>query len=811
MAHVRLIRSTILASLLLLSLGQTGCSVFSTIGGWISDSYENTVAYFNAYYNAKKIFDDAEAEVLASKSSLKTKAQTPNQPATTGSTAKQKFTTVIDKCSNILSFYPNSSLVNDALFLIGKSFFYQEEYVKAERKFTELMAKKPSASLAFQGQLWLVKALEKESKLDEATSVGQDLATTAAAAGYNNIAGEAHVKLGDIAVTQKNTDNAIAEYMKAVEVSNDGAMQANAELRAGDLYFSIPDYEKAAAAYLGVQKHSPDDYTLYQSQVQAAIALRRAGKTDESAAILRKMQKNYMFLDNRGTIQYELAKTLERAGNFDEAVDWYRLTDTTSSKTEPGAKAAFELGRLYQYTMGNYKDARIAYSHATVGGSPELTADATKKVAAFDNYYRLQMQYLKLDSILAIYDVDSMWVVRDSNKVISSAPATAEHALDAEPRSVRSRRALASGAKDSSIVGAKDTLMIAQKADSTLASRDSAKVLAHKDSLGAKGIPAGSGAQRIIPKPKKDTLIASIGNLSYLLGESFYTDLDVPDSAFYWINQALKLGIDSAKTPRAWYVLAEVARGDSAKKYGNEKDLYKKILDKYPTSTFAEQARIALGFKPTPSRVDPAVQLYAVADSLTYAGKYKEAVDTLGRIITEFSQSALVPKSRFLMAWLYENHLSLPDSAASEYRTLAEKFGTTRFGQAALKRVPPTEAPPAPPLDSTKKSLPDSLKSARGSEVKKQAADSSKAALGPRPKVAADSLEDRRTPQVPDSLRSKNPLVPLRQPQKTAADSLEDRRTVPVPDSLRPKHPLVPMRQPQVEVDTGNGVGRKIK
>ena len=57
MSNVRLIRSTILASLILLSLSQSGCSVFSAIGGWFSDSYDDTIAYFNAYYNAKRLFD----------------------------------------------------------------------------------------------------------------------------------------------------------------------------------------------------------------------------------------------------------------------------------------------------------------------------------------------------------------------------------------------------------------------------------------------------------------------------------------------------------------------------------------------------------------------------------------------------------------------------------------------------------------------------------------------------------------------------------------------------------------------------------
>ena len=67
MANVRTIRAILFSLVLFLSLSQAGCSVFDTLGGWISQGYDNTVSYFNAFYNAKNLFDEAEAEVLAAR------------------------------------------------------------------------------------------------------------------------------------------------------------------------------------------------------------------------------------------------------------------------------------------------------------------------------------------------------------------------------------------------------------------------------------------------------------------------------------------------------------------------------------------------------------------------------------------------------------------------------------------------------------------------------------------------------------------------------------------------------------------------
>jgi cellulose synthase operon protein C len=864
MANVRSIRSTILAFVILLSLSQSGCSVFSAVGGWFSQSYDNTIAYFNAYYNAKRLFDDAEAEVLTARSAMKTKSATPsNQPAATGSTAKQKFTAVIDKCSNVLSFYPKSTVVDDALFLIGKSYFYQDEFVKAERKFTELVAKNPKRILALQGQLWLLKTLEKLNKFEEANRVGQDLAPSAIEAGEENIAGEALMILGDIAVTQKNTETAIDAYTKAVAAAGDGAMRAAAQVKIGDLYFSLPDYEKAAAAYMEVQKFSPDDYMLYDSEVQAAIAYRRSKQYDQSVAVLRKMDADYRFLDYRGTIRYEIGRSLEKGGKLDEAVDMYRLVDTTYSKTEAGARAAYDLGRLYQFDLGKYADARIAYSHATVGSTPEVTRDATKKVTAFDNYFRLQQQFFKQDSILSILDVDSLWLRKDSVKVqMKTDTLTAPDLKELPSGSTRRSRSLASGMRDSVTISTKDTLVPAGKHDSsavtkkespallrdTLATpakdatvppsrqdssavakkenpaalRDTLKTPANdarafpsgRDSLGvAKQTSPGLrkpdstlavasrdtllskrdtlktpglrdttaskylGDSKYLPRPKRSALIDSLGNLSYQLGELFYTELEVPDSTFFWLNQSIKIGIDSVKTPRALYVLSEVARADSSKSYGDEKDLYKMLMQKYPQSTYAEEARIALGFRPTVKIADPAEAVYAAAESLMVAGKYEDALDSLGRVVSDYEKSPLVPKSRYTMAWIYEHYLAKPDSALAQYTTLAQKFGTTRYGLAAQRRIPPPEVPTKPATDSSKKSLPDSLK-AKGNAARKPSSDSSTTKLVPPvPRVLKDSTDEapKIRQQVPDSLRAR--LEPdLMEKKPPSADSLRRQR-----------------------------------
>lgn len=670
MVNVRPIRVVILAITLLLSLNLSGCSVFSTIGGWISSRYDDTIAYFNAYYNAKRLFDEAEAEVLAARTASKGKAAGASiTPAS--STARQKFASVIDKCSNILSFYPKSGIVDDALFLIGKSYFYQDDFLKAERKFKELLVQNPGGSLAMDGQLWLLKTLQKLNRFDEANQVGQDLATAALAAGRPKIAGEAYSLLGDVAAAQNNTDVAIERYSKSVGATNDGVMKAAAQMKIGELYFNIPDYEKAAAAFLEVDKFSPDDYSLYYSQLQASICYRDLKRFDDALRILRNLDNDYRFLDNRAQIRFELGSTLAESGKLNESVDMLQAVDTTYARTETGARAALELGKLFQHRLGEYVAARTAFSHAAAGGTAEVIKEAARKVSAFDNYFRLQHEYFTTDSLLSVISRDSILNKQEETESVQK--------------------------KDSTRI-VLDTSQAHGRSDSLKALQDTA--------LSSRSLDTSASAKaKAVPIPKRAVLLDSLGSIYFQLGDLFYAELNVPDSAFYWLRQGLKSRLDSVKAPRALYDLADIAHTGGDSTYGDSNDLYRQILDKYPTSKYAEEARIALGFKPVIKKEDPAMFTFAVAESLMYAGEYSHALDSLGSIVQRYPDSPVTPKSIYTMAWIYENQLSLPDSALAKYRTLASKFVATKYGIAASRRIPPDAPPPAVKADSARTTL----------------------------------------------------------------------------------------------------------
>lgn len=89
-------------------------------------------AYFNTFYNARKIF--REAEELYKKNNYQLNAQ-----------IKQNYENAIKKFLYVIKYYPSSPFVDDALYYTTICYLRMEEYAKSVKKFEELLKYAPES------------------------------------------------------------------------------------------------------------------------------------------------------------------------------------------------------------------------------------------------------------------------------------------------------------------------------------------------------------------------------------------------------------------------------------------------------------------------------------------------------------------------------------------------------------------------------------------------------------------------------------------------------------------------------------------
>lgn len=583
-----------------------GCSVFQPVGDFFSQGYRNTVSYFNAYYNASKLYGAAVEEIEQARRVQRT-ASSPvpvagNVPAIPAS-ARQKLNSVIDKCSNILVFHSKSDLVDDALLLIARSYFLQGEHVKSERKCTELLAQYPTSDLRNEARILYGRVLAELSRPDEALTVLTEGLAAAEEEGHEAQQAEALEALSSLRRKQGDAAGALRYASRLRAIAPDDESVALAMLNEAQLLVEQGSPENALEPLTSIPQATEDASIVFDALMLQMEALRQLGRHDEALALNDEMALDLRFKDRLGPVALERARLLKDAGKLEEAIDAYTYADTSFARQASAADAAYELGQIYETELYDYATAAKKYERSGVAGSFPIAADGRRRASMFNRYFQLHSRLSLNDSLRRAAEL----VPLDSTGARTNAPA----------------------------IDSLTTLMAVTMQD---------------------------------------------------LGEWFYSELQRPDSSGMWLQRSIDMDRRHRNTPRGWYLLADLALSDSTGVLGKRDSLLHRIVQEYPESPYAVEARKKLGMEAYVNE-DPPALLYREAESASDAGLFQRAADRFDSIVTAYPSSPLVPKSLFAAGWTYDNRLNLPDSAAVRYQSVVQRFGATEYAEQARRRL----------------------------------------------------------------------------------------------------------------------------
>jgi len=672
------------------------------VGHAISQGYENSISYFNGYYNAKWLFDEAEDEIrsdaLTKRGQVSSMATAYQIPAS----AKEKLLKVIDKCSNILAFHATSTLVDDALMLIGKSFYYQAEYLKAERKFSELLAQYPNSPLVLETQIWYARTEEKLNKIETGIRMCDSTITAAKASGNGKIETQAHHILGRLYLQEKQTDKAVAEYEREIALSNDDNEKVEVQMNLGSIYFSGGQYEKAAEAYLQVGDFTSDIYSNYYSKMQAAIAYREIKEYEKGLTLVDAMIENFRYKAYLPDLLFERANNYAASGKKNEAIDEYIYIDTAYAKSEYALRSAYQLGVLYEKEIGDYRLALKYYTEVDSARESKFVADGRLKFAALTRYFGARKKLQMADSLLFVITDTTKKSISDTlttilsdttkntgaqvfsqlNLSIADSLRSASDSTKPKIKSVVSRQ------KNIRVDSLKMLRVVLDSTQRIMAQDSSLRTQIGADSLAMLKVVADSIQRKIILLSSQ--LVDSLNVIKSIaaqdMGDIFYSEVVVPDSAFYWYEKSLALDYSPIRSPRILYILAELSRMNTGKKYHTPEEYYTRLDHDFPESIYAEEARRFLGKESSVKRTDSAAISYEHAEKQIETKQYNNAIKAFRNIAQSYPKSPLAAKSEYAIGWIFENHLELPESALVQYKYVVKNYDGTKYAIAAANR-----------------------------------------------------------------------------------------------------------------------------
>lgn len=351
-------------------------------------------AYFNLFYNAEKAFSEAEA--------LGREVDPRNQPT---SQQRQQYTRAIRKCRMLIDEYPESDLVDDALFLMGKSHLRLGEYSDAIRNFDIVMTN--FAESEFVEESIYLKSLAHLGRGEE--EIGLEwFARLREVYPEGRFGAEALFRLGDAYAQDGKHDQAISYYREFLTLYPKRPERSRVLLSLARAQFDAERLNDAIATLEDFDPSKVSPESAFEAKYLRVNALLEADRAEEAEPFLEDLGLSATRDSDRDQIQLLQGRVLlsigrseagmkamqdlarDRAGQpvASEAlglmVDYTARAMGPQSEELAAAIAATENVRVGGYWGQMVRDRRAQVDRHRVLCERVEAADSTSAVAAFE-------------------------------------------------------------------------------------------------------------------------------------------------------------------------------------------------------------------------------------------------------------------------------------------------------------------------------------------------------------------------------------------------------------------------------------------
>ncbi|MEO8445857.1 MAG: tetratricopeptide repeat protein [bacterium] len=702
---------------------------------FIGNRVENFTAYFNTFFKSQQDFEEAMDEYNISLISFYNRRLDSlgiNPPV--GGSVKEKLDKAIERSSKIIQFHQNSKFIDNAVLIVGESYYYLGSYYKAERTFNEFLSKFSSSPIADEAILFLGRTKFKLGKLEESEKIFQNLFKNST---DNETKSFAASELGILSYNKGRYQDAVNYFNSAIDFSKNTERKAQSQFILAKILSGYKP-ELSASEYRNVLTYTSDFDLSFFARLNYAKGLLYNKEFDAASEELDNLRRKYRDeISFTQLVDLEIANNLFGQNKIKEAQEKYYEVIVKYPNTPVSSDAYYHLAKYEEEVNNDYMNALVNYKKA-VGESigSDFYKESSSKSSTFEKYFNLLGEVGDSSNITIPNDNAAVEEYRKiyneekgieiENKTVNPPEDDGRQRGDGKGKSGGKMFAINSGVEDSikeEPIDIKAPSNNPSNSPSTnpgnqekgreinIEENDTGSVI-NNDSLKAISDSLKAEEEIRLGLDKEERVF----NAYYSLAELFLYDLNKKDSTEYYLKFLTEKYPESAKQQKLLYTLANFYKNykDSAK--ANE--TFNKLIDTYPNSIYAFESKKILGIKINESEIyrNPLEQIFNQVMYLMNNDKYAEAIIELQGVESTFPNDTLVAKSLYSIGWIYENKFFNKDSSVLYYKKLKEKFPSSEYAQKVspmLDYIASLEVPvDSTKIDSTKEnSTSDSLKS----------------------------------------------------------------------------------------------------
>lgn len=363
-----------IVSIGLLTAVLTGCS--TTKNNFINRAYHNVTCRYNVYWNGNQAMKDAEKELAKlSKDNYTATLPVYNYPDKSDlgpclshlDRTIEKSSKAIHKHSMMFKGKEYVKTIDDAYFLMGKSYFYKQDYIQAQRVLNYIMHTYPKSNILNEAEVLLARTQMRQgyySSADELLEtiryMNENKNQKKFAVLFNAAKAEYHLTAPD-----GDVQEAIDYIGHALENKPKREFRTRLQLILGELYENLGQQAEAQKNFKKVIKQSNNYEMTFCAQMH--LAANYDGTESNRNTItkqLNKMLNDKKNEDYRDQIYYaysEIARIDE-----DEDLRMEYLAKSVSASTENNYQKTFSsiaLADLY-FDNNEYREAQHYYDTA---------------------------------------------------------------------------------------------------------------------------------------------------------------------------------------------------------------------------------------------------------------------------------------------------------------------------------------------------------------------------------------------------------------------------------------------------------------
>lgn len=473
-------------------------------------------AYYNTFYNIKKDFRAAEKQTQRAQQASPQPGQ--QRPSGSAGIPIQQYQGILQSCSKLLEFYPNSRWIDDALMVMGICYYRTDEFARAERKFTELASIFPDSRHSEEAIIWRAKSLLAQNKSEAAENLL--LAAEDRLKNPESVAGVSRT-LAQIYSERKQYEAAIEQIEKIGGISYDRNDKATDYLTLGRAYSQLLRSAEAVEALERCLNLTRSADEAFSARALLADIAAKQGEYERARNYLHPLETDRRFIGREGDIQLEAARVEAEAGDPAVAILLMERFCSTSGPGETKARAYYLQGMVAMDKLGDLELARAKFDSVPGAGAPKPLQDSAQYEAR-----RLETGLVALQKIPVLRDSLALLTEEIAAMPIETPEKTEELELESEPSKGDVAPVIPDTVPtapdtmirvDSLKIGSLDSLAI--QVDSTIA-----RTVSLNDT-------AGSGSPTVPPQPPREGR-----SRAQILADSLITALGRQDSVAKQVN-----------------------------------------------------------------------------------------------------------------------------------------------------------------------------------------------------------------------------------------------------------------------------------